>query len=189
MNRPSVALLLGLLLVGMPAAATAAENPAEAEAERFFESNVRPLLVERCFKCHSETKSKGGLRLDSRAAVLQGGETGAAIVVGKPDESLLVEAVRHQNGLAMPPDGKLSEVQIADARRVDQNRGDLAGSGDCRGNRGGPGDEFDRADTAERRRAGEGACSFGCGPIRCRSAMESRFTPGPTRAVTLATSR
>jgi len=103
--------LVGQLLIGMPTAATAVEN--SAEAERFFESNVRPLLVDRCYKCHSETTTKGGLRLDSRAAFLKGGDTGAAIVVGKPDESLLVEAVRHQNGLAMPPDGKLSEVQIA----------------------------------------------------------------------------
>lgn len=55
---------------------------------------------------------KGGLGLDSRAAILKGGETGPAIIVGKADESLLMQAVRHQNGLAMPPDGKLSQSQI-----------------------------------------------------------------------------
>ncbi len=110
MNQRPVALLLALFLVGLPAAAPAVEN--SEEAERFFESRVRPLLVEHCYKCHSEETQKGGLRLDSRAAALQGARV-AAIVIGKPDESLLVEAVRHQNGLAMPPDGKLHEIQIA----------------------------------------------------------------------------
>ncbi len=83
------------------------------EAEKFFESKVRPLLVERCHKCHTGDKSKGGLRLDSREALLKGGETGPAVVAGKPDESLLMRAVRHQDGLAMPPNGKLNEAQIS----------------------------------------------------------------------------
>ncbi|HEX4143387.1 MAG TPA: c-type cytochrome domain-containing protein [Pirellulales bacterium] len=106
-----VALMLGLLLAGLPAAAAALDSV--DEAERFFESRIRPLLVQRCYKCHSEKASKGGLRLDSREAVLKGGESGAAVVVERPDESLLLEAVRQQNGLAMPPEGKLNEVQIA----------------------------------------------------------------------------
>ena len=61
----------------------------------FFEKKIRPVLVERCFKCHSaiSPKPKGGLRLDRRAALLDGGESGAAIVTGKPDESLLVKAI------------------------------------------------------------------------------------------------
>ncbi len=85
-----------------------------SESEDHFERKVRPLLVERCYKCHAGTEQKGGLRLDTREAALRGGESGAAVVAGKPDESLLLQAVRHQNGLAMPPDGKLSEPQIAD---------------------------------------------------------------------------
>lgn len=85
-----------------------------SDADDLFERRIRPLLVERCYKCHSESMAKGGLRLDSRAALLQGGETGSAIVPGNPDESLIIQAVRQQNGLAMPPDGKLSEMQIAD---------------------------------------------------------------------------
>jgi mono/diheme cytochrome c family protein len=84
------------------------------EADDFFENRIRPVLVERCQKCHGQTESKGKLRLDSRESLLQGGETGGAVVIGKPDQSLLIQAIRHQNGLAMPPDGKLSEVQIAD---------------------------------------------------------------------------
>ncbi|MBC7965089.1 MAG: PSD1 domain-containing protein [Fuerstia sp.] len=58
--------------------------------------------------------TKGGLRLDSLEGIQKGGETGPAIVAGKPDESLLLGAVRHENGLEMPPDGKLSDTQIAD---------------------------------------------------------------------------
>ena len=60
-----------------------------------------------------EPCTRGGLRLDSREAVLKGGETGPAVVPGKPDESLLMHAVRHRDGLAMPPKGKLNESQIA----------------------------------------------------------------------------
>src|SRR6476661_4222638 len=84
-----------------------------SEAEDHFERRVRPLLIERCQKCHAGTMHKGGLRLDSREAVLKGGETGPAVVPGKPDESLLMHAVRHRDGLAMPPKGKLNESQIA----------------------------------------------------------------------------
>ncbi|MFO0918943.1 MAG: PSD1 and planctomycete cytochrome C domain-containing protein [Planctomycetaceae bacterium] len=85
-----------------------------SEAEDHFEKKIRPLLVERCHKCHAGDALKGGLRLDSREATLRGGESGAAVVAGDPEKSLLLQAVRHQNGLAMPPDGKLTETQIAD---------------------------------------------------------------------------
>ncbi len=104
--------MIGLILVGLPLYVTAEEK--SAEAERLFEAKIRPLLIDRCLKCHSESKSKGGLRLDSKEFSLKGGETGPAIVPGKPDQSLLVQAVKHQNGLAMPPDGKLTETQISD---------------------------------------------------------------------------
>ncbi|MBS0201492.1 MAG: DUF1553 domain-containing protein [Planctomycetes bacterium] len=86
----------------------------EPTAEEHFEQKVRPLLITRCHKCHAASMAKGGLRLDSRAATLRGGETGPAVTAGKPDESLLIQAVRHQNGLAMPPDGKLTDAQVMD---------------------------------------------------------------------------
>ncbi|MCH7687609.1 MAG: hypothetical protein IH899_13165, partial [Planctomycetes bacterium] len=78
-----------------------------AEQVEFFESKVRPLLVRHCYECHSEKakKLKGGLRLDGRKLVLKGGESGAAVVPGKPGESLLIESVRWQS-LEMPPKGK-----------------------------------------------------------------------------------
>lgn len=87
----------------------------EAAGLSFFESKVRPLLVERCFECHSQGKKiKGGLALDSRAGWEKGGETGTALVPGKPDESLLIKAVRYSDpDLTMPPKKKLSAEEIA----------------------------------------------------------------------------
>jgi hypothetical protein len=84
----------------------------------FFENKVRPVLANHCYKCHSQTaeKVKGGLLLDTRDAVLAGGNTGPAIVPGNPDKSLLIEAVRYTNpDLQMPPKGeKLTDAQVAD---------------------------------------------------------------------------
>ena len=88
-----------------------------AEGEEFFEKKVRPILVEHCFMCHSESapKLKGGLRLDSGAGVAAGGETGRVVVPGQPDKSKLVEAVHYKNvDLQMPPKGKLPDAAIAD---------------------------------------------------------------------------
>src|SRR2546426_2821312 len=89
--------------------AAAAENSGEA----FFEKNVRPLLAQQCQSCHSSPASPmGGLRLDSREAILHGGARGPAIVPGKPAESLLLRAVRHTEALRMPPSGKLNDAEI-----------------------------------------------------------------------------
>src|SRR5262245_24174440 len=92
---------------------TAAE-PAKEDIE-FFEKKIRPVLVERCYKCHSEKAEKlqGKLLLDSREAARKGGESGAAIVPGDPDASLLVQALRFEN-FEMPPGGKLPLEVIAD---------------------------------------------------------------------------
>ena len=72
----------------------------------FFEKKIRPVLAEHCYECHSATskKLKGGLRVDSRAGLLQGGDTGPAIEPGKPEASLLIAAISHRDqDLAMPP--------------------------------------------------------------------------------------
>ncbi len=82
-------------------------------AEEFFEKEVRPLLIEHCLKCHGDKKPKGGLRLTSRAAVLQGGDSGPAAIAGKPEDSLLIRAVRYADTPQMPPKRKLSDRQIA----------------------------------------------------------------------------
>ena len=84
--------------------------------EGFFERRVRPLLVERCHKCHAGEKARGGLRLDSRERMLKGGETGPAVVAGKPFESLLLQAVEQTGGLKMPPDGRLKDAEVAALR-------------------------------------------------------------------------
>lgn len=94
-----------------PPAAAGAES---AEKVAFFVTKIRPLLVERCIECHGEKKQKGGLRLDSRAAWQAGGDTGKAIVPGKPDESLLIKAVRYADkDLQMPPKKALSPEEVA----------------------------------------------------------------------------
>lgn len=85
------------------------------EPGEFFETKVRPVLAKNCYSCHREA-ALGGLRLDSREAVLKGGKSGAALVVGKPDESLLMKAVRQADERVkkMPPSGKLTDSEIAD---------------------------------------------------------------------------
>ncbi len=94
------------------------EAPNKSDIE-FFEQNIRPLLADKCYKCHSAElgKSKGALTLDTREGLLRGGETGPAIIAGKPEISLLIKAVSWADeDLKMPPKkegGKLSDAQIA----------------------------------------------------------------------------
>src|SRR5438552_10027854 len=83
----------------------------------FFEKKIRPVLVQHCYECHSKDakKQRGGLLLDSRAAIRKGGDTGPAVVPKKPGESVLIKAVRHTDAeLKMPPKGKLPDAIIAD---------------------------------------------------------------------------
>jgi cytochrome c553 len=101
--------ILMVFLVG--AALTSAQ---EEDARQFFETRIRPVLASNCFACHTTSK-QGGLRLDSRASLLQGGNSGSAIVPGKPEDSLLIRAVRRQDPrLKMPIGGRLNDQQIAD---------------------------------------------------------------------------
>ena len=95
--------------------------PAISPADlQFFEAKIRPVLSEECYKCHSHQadRVKGKLMLDSRDGLLLGGATGPAIMPGKPDDSLLIQAIRYTDeDLQMPPSehgGKLSDQQIAD---------------------------------------------------------------------------
>ncbi len=89
-----------------------AEQPTPDQLE-FFENQIRPLLARHCYECHSTRAEKlqAGLRLDSRTATVEGGDSGPAIVAGDPDESLLVQAVRYE-GFEMPPRGKLPDEAI-----------------------------------------------------------------------------
>ena len=89
---------------------------------RLFIEKVKPLLDARCVSCHGPDKVKGGLRLDSRAAALKGGENGPALVPGKPDQSLIVQAVLHAKpDLEMPPKDKLTKTDIAVLERWIKN--------------------------------------------------------------------
>ena len=86
-----------------------AAEPSAGDLE-FFEKQIRPLLVQHCYECHSGASKKiqGGLRLDASAAWLAGGDTGPAVVPGDLDKSLLVRAMRYADSdLEMPPRGKL----------------------------------------------------------------------------------
>ncbi len=110
-SRPSTRFLF-LLAVLLPGNSAVAATP-NAEQIAAFEKEVRPLLVEKCTRCHGPKKQESGLRLDSRDALLRGGESGAALVPGQPEKSLLLKAVRHQGDLQMPPSGKLKDIEIA----------------------------------------------------------------------------
>src|SRR5947207_250783 len=97
-------------------ASTAARADGQDAAVAFFEKQVRPLLAEHCHACHSAkaNKARGGLTLDSREALLKGGDTGPAVVPGRPEQSLLVTAVHGTRpDLQMPPKGKLRPAQVA----------------------------------------------------------------------------
>src|SRR5687767_13665475 len=104
--------VFGLLLGQPPAPCAAADPQPDAAGAEFFEKKVRPLLSENCQSCHGPDKQKGGLRLDTRPAVLAGGDSGPAVVPGEPDKSRLVKAVRYSGDLKMPPKEKLSAEQV-----------------------------------------------------------------------------
>jgi hypothetical protein len=85
----------------------------------FFESKIRPVLIEQCYGCHSaeakeKKKLKGGLYLDTKAAVLKGGDTGPAVLPGKPADSLLLKSMRYDGDVHMPPKGKLPDAVLKD---------------------------------------------------------------------------
>jgi hypothetical protein len=108
--------LLAVLLALGPSAAAADPDPKGVE---FFESKIRPVLVEQCYGCHSAEaekakKLKGGLRLDTADAMLRGGDSGATVTPGKPADSPLVKALKGIDLERMPPKKKLSDAVIAD---------------------------------------------------------------------------
>ncbi len=103
--------LLPLTLVLWFSAVAAADDTRQAERAAQFEREIRPVLISQCLKCHGEAKQEGGLRLDSLAGVLQGGDSGPALVVGNSEESLLIDALHHRS-LEMPPTSKLPDKTI-----------------------------------------------------------------------------
>jgi hypothetical protein len=126
--NPSLSNLPDIASSTVPGGPVSALNPANAAGtnpaagapdnrEAFFDSQIRPVLLGTCAKCHGSTKPRNNLRLDSRAALLKGGDAGPAIVAGDPDKSLLIQAVRYTGEPKMPPNKKLSAAVIADFER------------------------------------------------------------------------
>ncbi len=109
--------LFQVLLFTLTFNVTLADNlPTPAVDYQHFERKIRPLLSKHCYECHS-SKAKpvhGGLRLDTDGGVKQGGDSGPAIKPGEPEESLLIEALRYKGDIQMPPEGKLSDAEIAE---------------------------------------------------------------------------
>jgi len=104
-----------LLLTALTFAVCSVALADDATDIAFFEKRIRPVLIHHCYECHSAASSelKGGLRLDSRDFIRQGGESGPAIVPGNTEKSLLLDAIRHES-FAMPPDKKLPDEVIKD---------------------------------------------------------------------------
>jgi hypothetical protein len=100
------------MIMFLAGSAPAADDPKGID---FFEKNIRPVLVANCYQCHSASAKelKGELRLDTKEGVLKGGESGLAVVPGKPEESLILQALRHEDGLEMPPKEKLPDSVVA----------------------------------------------------------------------------
>ena len=100
--------LLVLLVAAAPACGLAEDNGDKSKQREFFTKRIEPLLKKHCYKCHSHgaKKAKGGLVLDSRSGWETGGESGPAIAPGKPEDSLLISAVKYE-GLEMPPGSRL----------------------------------------------------------------------------------
>ena len=117
-NHPTTrqAMSLGALVLTLLYTTTSLAQDADRTADQeFFEKKIRPVLVEHCYDCHAADakKVRGGLLLDSRSAIRAGGESGAGVVPGKPEESLVLDAIRYES-FEMPPSGKLPERVIAD---------------------------------------------------------------------------
>jgi cytochrome c553 len=113
-----LALALGFILAvaACRAVAAAEAGPITAAQTELFEKKIRPLLVERCAKCHGVDTVEAGLRLTSREAMMAGGDSGPAVVPGKPNDSLLVQAIEYLGDIQMPPEGRLSDSEIAAVR-------------------------------------------------------------------------
>ena len=116
LHRSSFTSVLPLLLIlltpnskVLPSASLTGET--SAEKMEFFEKRVRPLLAKNCYSCHGATQQLSSLRVDSREAMLKGGDRGPALIPGNPDDSLLINSVRHQD-LKMPLGGRLSNPEI-----------------------------------------------------------------------------
>ncbi len=114
--HPKFSMLIALCIL-CPALARA--QGSDRAGNEFFETKIRPALEAHCYECHSTKsgKARGGLKVDSRDALLTGGDTGPAVVARSLDQSLLFQAITYDGDYQMPPKGKLPDDVIADFRR------------------------------------------------------------------------
>ncbi len=116
MNTVSRSILLSMAFQGLLAASVQSAESPPSKSALHFEQAIRPLFVTKCLKCHGEKKQEGNLRLDSRESILKGGDSGPAIVPGKPEESLLIEAIKYES-FEMPPTGQLAVKDVEQFER------------------------------------------------------------------------
>ena len=114
----------GILLLSLVAGPLVAQEPSRAEVD-FFETKIRPVLAEHCFAFHSANAEKGkklkaALRLDTRADMRQGGDSGSPIVPGDPANSLLVRVLQHDSDVRMPPIGRQRRLSLGVARSCER---------------------------------------------------------------------
>src|SRR3954447_14891642 len=102
--------LTGLFLLGC---SWLRAQSAPAASPDFFENKIRPVLTNNCYSCHTGSQL-GGLRLDSRDAMLKGGKSGPALVPGDPEKSLMIRAVQQTTALKMPMGTRLNDQQVED---------------------------------------------------------------------------
>ena len=96
---------------------TCAVSASDIKGITFFERHIRPLLIDQCLECHTPEKLKGGLRLDTLQGMLEGGDSGPALTLGNPKESLIIKAVQYSNAeLQMPPKNKMGQGTIEHLR-------------------------------------------------------------------------
>ena len=121
MQRDRSFLLTAIAVFVLATMQTVAANAEPTpEAVEFFEKRIRPVLVEQCYECHSAEsgKARGGLKVDSRDALVRGGDSGPSVVAKSLDKSVLYQALLyHDDGWQMPPKGKLPQSTIDDFRR------------------------------------------------------------------------
>ncbi|MEJ7594971.1 MAG: PSD1 and planctomycete cytochrome C domain-containing protein [Planctomycetaceae bacterium] len=104
--RDAVLLAIAQILIGLWPLPLSGQDDTN-----FFESHIRPVLVEKCIGCHGDQKQSGGLRLDSRDAMLKGGDSGAAMIPGDVSASHLIQAIRYDGDLQMPPENELPDAE------------------------------------------------------------------------------
>ncbi|MDP6929745.1 MAG: PSD1 and planctomycete cytochrome C domain-containing protein [Planctomycetota bacterium] len=107
-----------ILTLGLAIPLASAHAQSEGAGIEWFENRVRPILAERCYKCHGPKKQKAGLRLDRWSSILEGSETGPVVIPGKPEESKLALAISYSDvDLRMPPKSQLAPKQVADIEK------------------------------------------------------------------------